>query len=76
VRSQRCGRRREDCGRGGGLGEGEVAKQLGEYAVRVSGSEQLAIEAFADAQESVSLALGENAGLDPIDIMVELRAKH
>ena len=46
------------------------------YAVKVGGREQLAIEAFADAMESIPLALAENAGLDPIDIMVELRAKH
>ena len=61
---------------GGGAAEAEGAKQLREYAVKVGGREQLAIEAFADALESVPLALAENAGLDPIDIMVELRAKH
>lgn len=61
---------------GGGAAEAETAKQLREYAVKVGGREQLAIEAFADAMESVPLALAENAGLDPIDIMVELRAKH
>jgi thermosome len=61
---------------GGGAAEAETAKQLREYAVKVGGREQLAIEAFADAIESVPLALAENAGLDPIDIMVELRSKH
>jgi thermosome len=61
---------------GGGAPEAETAKQLREYAVKVGGREQLAIEAFADSIESVPLALAENAGLDPIDIMVELRAKH
>lgn len=61
---------------GGGAPEAETAKQLREYAVKVGGREQLAIEAFADALESIPLALAENAGLDPIDIMVELRAKH
>ena len=61
---------------GGGAPEAEAAKQLREYAVKVGGREQLAIEAFADAMESIPLALAENAGLDPIDIMVELRAKH
>ncbi|RJS78613.1 thermosome subunit [Candidatus Bathyarchaeota archaeon] len=61
---------------GGGAPEAEVAKQLREYAVKVGGREQLAIEAFADAVESIPLTLAENAGLDPIDIMVELRAKH
>jgi len=61
---------------GGGAPEAEIAKQLREYAVQVGGREQLAIEAFADAMESIPLALAENAGLDPIDVMVELRAKH
>ncbi len=61
---------------GGGAAEAETAKQLREYAMKVGGREQLAIEAFADAMESVPLALAENAGLDPIDIMVSLRAKH
>ena len=57
---------------GGGAPEEETARQLREYAVKVGGREQLAIEAFADAMESIPLALAENAGLDPIDIMVEL----
>lgn len=61
---------------GGGAPETEAARQLREYAVKVGGREQLAIEAFADAMESIPLALAENAGLDPIDVMVELRAKH
>lgn len=61
---------------GGGAPEAETAKQLRDYAVKVGGREQLAIEAFADAIESVPLALAENAGLDPIDVMVALRAKH
>jgi thermosome len=61
---------------GGGAPEAETAKQLREYAVKVGGREQLAIEAFAEAMESIPLALAENAGLDPIDIMVDLRAKH
>ena len=61
---------------GGGAPEAETSKQLREYAVKVGGREQLAIEAFADSLESVPLALAENAGLDPIDVMVDLRAKH
>jgi len=61
---------------GGGAPEAEVAKQLRDYAVKVGGREQLAIEAFADAVESIPLTLAENAGLDPVDIMVALRAKH
>jgi thermosome len=61
---------------GGGASEAQTSKQLREYAMKVGGREQLAIEAFADAMESIPLALAENAGLDPIDVMVELRAKH
>src|SRR5206468_3392541 len=58
---------------GGGAPEAEMAKQLRGYAQKQSGKEQLAILAFADALESVPIALAENAGLDPIDIMVQLR---
>jgi thermosome len=61
---------------GGGAPEAHVARYLREYAVKVGGREQLAIEAFADAIEAIPLTLAENAGLDPIDIMVALRAKH
>ncbi|RJS78333.1 thermosome subunit [Candidatus Bathyarchaeota archaeon] len=61
---------------GGGAPEAEVARHLRDYAVKVGGREQLAIEAFAEAVESIPLILAENAGLDPIDIMVALRAKH
>ncbi|MEM2911317.1 MAG: thermosome subunit beta [Candidatus Bathyarchaeia archaeon] len=61
---------------GGGAPEAEVARQLRDYAVKVGGREQLAIEAFADAVEAIPLTLAENAGLDPVDIMVALRAKH
>jgi len=61
---------------GGGAPEAETAKQLREYAVKVGGREQLAIEAYAEALETIPLTIAENAGLDPIDIMVELRSKH
>jgi archaeal chaperonin len=61
---------------GGGAPEAELAKGLRAYANKVGGREQLAIEAFAEAVESVPLTLAENAGLDPIDIMVALRAQH
>jgi thermosome len=61
---------------GGGAPEADVAKHLRDYAVKVGGREQLAVEAFAEAVESIPLTLAENAGLDPIDIMVALRAKH
>jgi thermosome len=61
---------------GGGAAEIEVAKELRSYAKTVGGREQLAIEAFADSLETIPRALAENAGLDPIDVLVDLRAKH
>jgi thermosome len=61
---------------GGGAVEVEVAKELRDYATSVGGREQLAIEMFADAIEIVPKTLAENAGLEPIDILVELRAAH
>jgi thermosome len=61
---------------GAGAPEAEVAKRLRDFAERFSGREQLAIRAFADALEIVPRALAENAGLDPIDILVQLRASH
>jgi thermosome len=61
---------------GGGAVEIEVAKDLRNYATKVGGREQLAVEAFADAIEIVPKTLAENAGLEAIDIIVELRAAH
>ena len=61
---------------GGGAVEAEVAKDLRKYAVQVGGREQLAIEAFAEAVETIPKTLAENAGLEQIDIMVELRSAH
>jgi len=61
---------------GGGAGEVELAARLRDYADGVSGREQLAVEAFADALELVPRTLAGNAGLDPIDTLVDLRAAH
>jgi thermosome len=61
---------------GGGAVEVEVAKELRDYATSVGGREQLAIEMFADAIEIIPKTLAENAGLEPIDILVELRSAH
>ncbi len=61
---------------GAGAPEAEVAKRLRKFAEQFSGREQLAIKAFADALEVVPRSLAENAGLDPIDILVALRAAH
>jgi thermosome len=61
---------------GAGATEVEVARQLRGYAETVGGREALAINAFADAIEVIPRTLAENAGLDPIDILVKLRAAH
>jgi thermosome len=61
---------------GGGAVEAEIAKEIRRFATQISGREQLAVQAFAEAIEVIPQALAENAGLDPIDILVELRAKH
>ena len=61
---------------GGGSPELEVAKALREYAQTLPGREQLAVSCYAEALESIPLTLSENAGLDPIDIISELRARH
>lgn len=61
---------------GGGAPESEVAKELRKFAEKLSGREQLAVRAFADALEIIPRTLAENAGLDPIDILAELRAQH
>ncbi|GAB7012120.1 thermosome subunit beta [Halolamina salina] len=61
---------------GGGAIEVELASRLREYADSVTGREQLAVEAFADSLELVPRVLAENAGLDSIDTLVDLRAAH
>ena len=61
---------------GGGAPELEVAKTLREYAQTLAGREQLAVVVFADALESIAVALAENAGLEPVDVLSELRARH
>ncbi len=61
---------------GGGAVEAELSKRLKDYAAKIGGREQLAIEAFADSIEIVPRTLAENAGLDPIDTMVDLRSAH
>ena len=61
---------------GGGAPELEVAKELKKYAETLPGREQLAVMSFAEALESIPITLAENAGLDPIDIISELRVHH
>jgi archaeal chaperonin len=61
---------------GGGATAEELAMQLRDEAAKVGGREQLAYEGFAEALETVPRTLAENAGLDPIDILIELRKSH
>jgi chaperonin GroEL (HSP60 family) len=61
---------------GGGSSAMEVALKLRDYAASIGGREQIAIDAFANALEVVPTALSENAGLDPIDVLIELRQAH
>jgi archaeal chaperonin len=61
---------------GGGASAEEIALHLRDEAAKVGGREQMAFETFAEALESVPRTLAENAGLDPIDILIELRQSH
>ena len=61
---------------GGGAIEIEISRQLSFYAPSVGGREQLAIQEFARALESIPETLAENAGLDPLDIIAELKKHH
>jgi thermosome len=61
---------------GGGAPEMEVARALRGYAETLPGREQLAVRSFGEAMEIVPLTLGENAGLDPVDLLLELRTRH
>ncbi len=61
---------------GGGSPELEVSRMLKKYSETLPGREQLAVRAFAEALEAITVTLTENAGLDPIDILSELRSRH
>ncbi len=61
---------------GGGAPEMEVSKELYDYAQTLSGREQLAVNAFAKSMEIIPRTLAENAGIEPIDMIVELKARH
>ena len=60
---------------GGGSAEAYLAGQLNEYANSFDGREQLAVKQYAEALESIPLTIAENAGMDPIDTIISLRAK-
>ncbi len=61
---------------GGGSIEAEVAVRLREYAQTIGGKEQLAIDAFAETLEEIPRTLAETAGMDPLETIVNLRARH
>lgn len=61
---------------GGGAIEIEVARRLREFGHSLSGREQLAVEEFANALEYIPTSLAENAGMDPIDVLTELKSRH
>jgi len=61
---------------GGGAPELEISRLLRKYAETLPGREQLAVKSFAESLEAIPTTLTENAGLDPIDILSELRAHH
>jgi thermosome len=61
---------------GGGAIEVELAKRIRKYAETFKGREQLAVNAFADALEIIPKSLAENAGLDPIDKLAQMRSEH
>ncbi len=61
---------------GGGAVEVELALRLREYAAKIGGKEQLAIEKFADALEEIPMILAETAGMDPLEALMKLRQLH
>ncbi len=61
---------------GAGSCEIEVSKELRKFANTLKGREQLAVNAFAESLEIIPLSLAENAGLDPIDMLTDLKNKH
>ena len=61
---------------GGGSSASEIALRLRDEAAKIGGREQIAFESFAEALETIPRTLAENAGLDPIDILIELRKSH
>lgn len=61
---------------GGGAPEEEVATKLREYGRSFSGREQLAVLKYAEAMEEIPITLSENSGLDPVDMLVEIRSAH
>lgn len=71
-----CSLKSEMIVQGGGAIEIELAKRLREFSRELSGREQLAVEEFASALEFIPATLAENAGMDPIDVLTELKSRH
>ncbi|HDD64228.1 MAG: thermosome subunit [Thermoprotei archaeon] len=61
---------------GGGAIEIELARRLKEFAKSLGSKEQLAVEAYAEALEKIPTILAQNAGIEPVDAIVELRNRH
>jgi len=61
---------------GAGAPEMELSKELKKFANTLSGKEQLAVQKFAESMEIIPVTLAENAGIDPIDILTELKSAH
>ena len=61
---------------GGGAPETEVAFRLMEYSQTLTGMEAYCIRAFSEAMEVIPFTLAENAGLNPIGVVTELRKRH
>lgn len=61
---------------GGGAAEIELSSQLKKYSKTLKGREQLAVEEFANSLEFIPATLAENAGMDPIDVLTELKSAH
>ena len=61
---------------GAGAPEIELSKEIKKFAKTLSGREQLSVNAYANALEIIPKTLAENAGMDPIDILTELKSLH
>ena len=60
---------------GGGAPEAYAASKIRDWVSTLTGREQLAAEKYAESLEIIPLTLAQNAGMDPIDAMTDLRAK-
>ncbi len=61
---------------GGGAVETHISMRLRDFSSSVGGREQLAVDAFATALEYIPRTLAENSGLDPVDLLLELKSRH